>query len=333
MPVTALSNTDSILALLAQDTRSNPSNPGTRDRASTSTFGDLFAALSLRAAEFQMQALGSLLSGAFGKGNADGQASFSALLAPNNDLPEPQNSIADSSMPGGLAPTGRNTTLFDAESAYGMMSLINSQDLAYKAQLSELSQMKSYLAELRIDGQALGAISMATENQRIESGLQEFALHYNDWVRRFDGDMQIGGALNGVQAAQVSRYELEQSIGNMFNGATDGLHGLRDLGLSIDPGTRLAAIDIDRLDSVLAGNKQGAINTLRDFSMNFAKSAELLNADGNFIRKQIDNLSRVIHYIDDTTPALQAEFGVGKAARPSAQIARALAAYNAVYEV
>ena len=214
-----------------------------------------------------------------------------------------------------------------------MMSLINTNDVTYRAQFSELSQMKSYIAEMQQDGESLGGISASTSNVSIKAQLEKFAAQYNDWVQRFDADMQRGGLLAGTQAAQVSRHELDQSIESIFNGASDGLHGLRDLGFTIDPNSKLATFDASKLDSILASNKPGVVDTLQEFSANFAKSAELLNSDGNFIPNRLANLDRVIHYIADHKSSLQAEFGLGDTAKPSAPVAKALADYNRIYGI
>ena len=184
------------------------------------------------------------------------------------------------------------------------MTVINNKDVTYKAQFSELSQMQSYVTEMQQEGQSLAGIKTSTSNDSIQSQLEKFAGHYNDWVQRFDADMQKGGLLSDTQAAQVSRYELEQSVENIFNGASDGLHGLSDLGFSIDPNTKLATFDHTKLNAVLASNKQGAVDTLQEFSANFAKSAELLNSAGNFIPNRLANLDRVIDYITDNKTCL-----------------------------
>jgi hypothetical protein len=103
--------------------------------------------------------------------------------------------------------------------------------LAPSAQCKKLSQMKSYLVEMRHDAQRLSGITTATDNGNIKSQLQTFASQYSDWIQRFDADMKSGGVLAGTRAARVSRYELDQSIKSIFNGASDGPNGLRDLGL------------------------------------------------------------------------------------------------------
>ena len=73
------------------------------------------------------------------------------------------------------------------------------------------------------------------------------------------------------------------------------------------------------------------IDTVQQFSANFAKSAELLNSSNNFIPNRLDNLDRVIDYIAENKTSLQAEFGLGDTARPSATVSKALAAYNRIY--
>jgi hypothetical protein len=117
----------------------------------------------------------------------------------------------------------------------------------------------------------------------------------------------------------------------MFNGAKDGLNGMNDLGISIDPLTHRAALDVTELNAVLASNKSGAVNTIDEFSANFAKSADLLNSAGNFIPNSLDNRGRAIQYISDNISSLQTEFGTGDQARPTGQVAKALAAYEQVF--
>lgn len=231
----------------------------------------------------------------------------------------------------GSSPAGRNMALADPESAYKMMTVINNADVSYKAQFSELSQMKSSVFQMQDAGQGLGSIALSTGNDSIKLQLRDFVGQYNSWIQRFDSDIQQGGLLADTQAAQASQFELEQNINNHFFGAKDGVHGLSDLGITIDTRTRLATLDAAKLDSLLATNKQGVVNSVQEFSANFAKSASLLNSDGNFILKQLDNLGRAIHFIADNKASLQAEFGTGNAAKPVGQVAQALAAYNQTY--
>ncbi len=93
------------------------------------------------------------------------------------------------------------------------------------------------------------------------------------------------------------------------------------------------ALDVAKLDAVLASNKSGAVNAIDEFSANFAKSADLLNSRGNFIPNALDNRGRAIQYISDNLGNLQTEFGTGDRAQPNGQVAKALAAYESTFGI
>ncbi|MBV5336915.1 MAG: flagellar filament capping protein FliD, partial [Deltaproteobacteria bacterium] len=164
----------------------------------------------------------------------------------------------------------------------------------------------------------LAEVDPTMSNEAITTRLQEFANKYNEWSTRFEGTVQTGGVLAGTQAAEISLYELEKSVGNPFNGAKDGIHGLQDLGLTINPATNLASLDTTKLDAMLSSKKTAAVDAIDSFSANFAKSAELLNSPNNFIPNRLANLDKVIDYVGDNKTSLQAEFGLGDPAKPSA---------------
>lgn len=324
MSVSGSSSTNFNFALLNQLGKDQTSRSN-RTAASADTV-DFSATLNLRLAEFKSQAFGTLMNTALGTNAAANSTDFNVLFGAPGTNSDP---LSAGTAPDGLSPTGRNTSLFDPESAYRMMSVINKKDVTYKAQFSELSAMKSELIEMQEHGQGLGQIGAASDNANIKAQLAQFANEYNEWTRRFDEDMQTGGLLADTQAAQVARYELKQSIENMFFGvAGGGVRGMGELGLHIDPVSKLASLDTAQLDAQLTSNKPGVVATIRDFGVNFAKSAELLNSAGNFIPNRLANLDRVIDYIDDNKASLQAEFGLGDPAKPTGLVARALAAYQ-----
>lgn len=242
------------------------------------------------------------------------------------------SSVADSLAAGGgkgaLSASGRNTTLFDPESAYNMMSVINQKDTDYKAQYSELSQMKTNVNSLASVAQDLTGISMSTANDTIRSKLQGFVDQYNAWDKRFDGDMQKGGVLADTQAAQVARWELDQSMENRFYGVDDGFNGLASIGITIDKATGQASLDNAKLDAALSSNRKGVVDVVDEFAANFAGAGNLLNSAGNFIPNQLNNLSSAIQYIESNISSWRSEFGTGDAAKSSGQVAQALAAYN-----
>ncbi|MBL8415683.1 MAG: flagellar filament capping protein FliD [Propionivibrio sp.] len=313
---------------------SSQSNNTETVRSGTRTSEDFSSSLELRMAALQAQSVNSLLGSVFNGGQASSSLDF--LTGANkkaSGASEPLSLLGFSTSARGLSPGGRNLSLFNPESAYRMMSVINNKDVTYKAQFSELSEMKTNVNIMQQAGQALGKVSESMDNEAIKSELQAFAGQYNEWIKRFDGTVKNDGLLAGTQAAEISLYELEQSVENIFNGAKNGFHGLRDLGLSIDQTTNLATLDTSKLDTALASNKDGAVSTIHEFSANFAKSAGLLTSANNFIPNRLANLDRAIDYITDNKPALQAEFGLGDPARPSTPIAKALAAYNQIFRI
>jgi len=305
------------------------------DKATTPAAGavDFSSALKLQITNLESQTVGSLVSAASGSGTVSGVKNFADILGAGNTAGTSPLEAMLSSAAGvnGVSATGRNMALFDPESAYQMMTLINTKAVTYKAEASEMGDMKSYLSALQQEAVKLGGIDASTSSEEVRSRVQAFADAYNGWIQRFGSELQDGGLLAGTQAAKVAQWELEQSIANPFNGAKDGLHGMADLGLSIDPVTKLVTVDNARLDTALANNKTTALGALHEFTTHFAKSTELLNSAGNFIENRLDNLSRAISYIDTNLPSLQAEFGLGDPASPSGQVAKALANYNAIH--
>ncbi len=271
------------------------------------------ASMLLDLANVRSQAFGALLN--LGSDSAEG-SDFASILGQKAS---------------GVSASGRNTTLNDPESAYTMMTTINQREVNFKAQFSELTQLGSSVENLESVGGKLSDIDPMTANADITSQMQNFVAQYNTWVDRFTPDVQAGGVLANVQAAEVSLYELEQSVKNIFNGAKDGVRGMGDLGITIDPVTRRASLDVAKLDTVLASNKSGAVNAIDEFSANFARSADLLNSAGNFIPNALNNRSRAIHYVADNRASLQAEFGTGDVAQPSGAVAKALSAYEKIF--
>jgi hypothetical protein len=230
----------------------------------------------------------------------------------------------------GLSANGYNTSLYDPQSAYNMMTTINNDEVDFKAQYADLSQMGTAVQGMQQDGTALGAITTSTGTSDIEKQLQQFVTEYNAWIKQFSGDMQQGGVLSGTQAATESVYELQQNITSIFNGAGSGVQGMGDLGLTIDPKTGMASLDTSKLESVLASNKTGAVAAIDQFSGNFAKSAQLLNESDNFIPSQLNNLNNAISFITTNLSSLQSEFGMGDPANPTPAVSQALAAYNSM---
>jgi hypothetical protein len=283
------------------------------------TTGDFASSLALRVATIQSESFSSLIGSLLGNNDDSSSLDFLSTL---------KTSPADSQS---LSANGRNVSLFDPESAYRMMSVINTRDVTYKAQYAELSELGAGVKAMQGAAETLASVAPTMDDAAIKAELQDFADKYNAWIDRFDPTVRTNGLLDGTQAAEISLYELEQSVENIFNGAASGFHGMNDLGFSIDPISNRISIDPAELDAALATNRSGALDTVQQFAANFAKSAELLNSSNNFIPNRLDNLDRVIDYIAENKTSLQAEFGLGDAARPSAEVSKALAAYNRIY--
>lgn len=279
--------------------------------------------------DFQSQVLGSL----FGGGNSGAGDLFSSLLGQQvGRNKSPLDTVFNVGKgANALAANGRNLSLFNPESAFRLSTYINNRDVLYKAQFAELSQIKNGVSQLQAAGEVLGKIDGETKPAAVEGLLQNFIGRYNHWRESFNADVEDGGLLDNVQAAEISLYELEQSVSNRFFGAADGVRGLADLGIRIDRTTHLVSLDSKQLAATLEANPQGVVNAIDEFSANFAKSAALLNSANNFIPNQLDNLGRVIHYIDANKAALAQEFGSGDPAAPSGKIAQALALYQQIY--
>ena len=228
---------------------------------------------------------------------------------------------------------GLTLSLFDPNAAFEMMSLINDAEVSYKTQFAELSKMSGAVAAMRGAGETLAGITPATDNETIGLAFQTFADRYNAWIERFGDSVKTGGVLAGTQAAEVSLRELEQSVDDVFNGAGSGFHGVRDIGLRIEPKSGLAIFDPEKLQTMLASNRENVIATIAEFGSNFARSAELLNSANNFIPNRLVNLDRVIDYLDENLPALCAEFGSAAPANRSTRTAEALAAYERIISV
>ncbi|MBV8657312.1 MAG: flagellar filament capping protein FliD [Burkholderiales bacterium] len=263
----------------------------------------------------------ALESSAFGDTSGNG----------NNSTGDTSNSATDLfGNANGLSPTGLNTSLRDPQAAYDMMTGLNQDSVDFKAQYATLSDMGSAVTTMQQDGTSLGSIGMGTDNSSITAQMQQFVDQYNAWIKQFDSVMAPGGLMAGTQAAQESRYELDQSVENPFYGAKDGLRGLYDIGLTIDPNTKQASLDTSKLSSVLATNKQGVVDAIDDFSANFATAAGMLNQSNNFIPNQLNNLNSAIAWLNANMPSLQSEFGTGSAAAPNSQVAQALAEYQQI---
>lgn len=262
----------------------------------------------LSIATFRAQMLGSLTDLGSNSDTSFGDI-LSSLQAGSGKSP----SALTASGSGG---TGAAAGLGDSHSAlpvYALMTRIDGLNLAYKSQYSELSQMDSCLPRLEAAANQLGMTTVAEASDSIAAKLQDFAQQYNAWIQRFKPDVQRGAVLANTQAAEVSLYELDQVVENRFIGAKDGLQGLADLGVGIDPASGLMSVDTGQLGAALKDNRQAVVDAIREFSAKFAAEANLLASDDNLIQHRLNNLGGAIGYIGANLGSWQQEFGRGGA--------------------
>lgn len=301
-------------------------------KASSPAAGDGFAAsLALRLAEGRSESFSAFLGALSSDKGGDALSALLGQFAGKTDAAGGAMSIPESSG-GGLSASGRNLSLFDPESAYRMMTEINRRDQVYKAQFFELNEMKQGLGEMQAAGEGLAdrvaGMAAAADGTALTEELTAFVGQYNEWVGRFGDSVGAGGLLAGTQAAEVSLRALRQSIENPFHGAAGGIDGMADIGLEIDARTGRAALDGERLRAALSSNPEGVLAAVGELGEHFARSAGLLVSENNFIPNRLQNLDRAIDFIADNQSSLQAEFGLGDAPRTSAQVTRAVAAYE-----
>ena len=292
-----------------------PAQSGATDispQHATPAGNDFRSNLRLQVATLKAQSLETLVSSL--SGSSASATTTSALEALSGSVSQMNGTPA---IPG-LTASGRIASLRDPELAYRMMSVINQAEVTYQAQYSELNSMREMLASLQQATTALNEQTKGSDTSTLPAALSTFGDAYNAWIKRFDADFAAGGALHGNQAAQVVRSELRNIVEDIFNGAASGMHGLGDLGLSIDANTQLATFDPEIYAQAAGNNANGVRQTIHQFAAHFMQATALLASSGNFIDNRLNNLQRALDFIASNKPALQAEFGLGDPARPVA---------------
>jgi hypothetical protein len=291
---------------------------------STSPFNA--SSLSLNINQFKTQALQSLFS-------FDASPDALGLLSPASDTSDIFEKMfaAAKNAPSATSttPSGLDALQPFSYPGQNVVTVINRVDVSFKAQFSELSQLKSTLAHEQDSAQQLATIDEHTSSADIKSKLTDFIATYNAGVNRFAPVVAAGGVLEGSQEAGRARFATRRDISDPLIGAVDGLRGgMSALGIAVDPRTGLASIDEAQLDAVLAKDTDADMHTIVDFAKTFMQTTAMLNSKGNQQDNQLANLDRAIHWIADNRVSVEKEFGPGEAARPNAAFAKAAAAYS-----
>jgi hypothetical protein len=181
---------------------------------------DFSSALKLQMASIESQTVGSLVSSALGSGKVSGGANFADILGVGNtagtsSLDALLSSAASMSGTNGVSAVGRNMALFDPESAYRMMTDINAKAVAYKAEASEMGDMKSYVSTLQQEAVKLGSTDVSTGTR--ESGAACRHCQCLQWLdaafrQRVAGWRHAGGHAGGQGVAVRTGAEYRQSV-------------------------------------------------------------------------------------------------------------------------
>lgn len=266
--------------------------------------------------------------------NRAGDPLLDAVQAPafGNILEQFKASLHVKELPTPTTPSGLDASRAFSTPGQNMVTVLNRVQVSYKAQYAELGEMRNSLVSEQAAARQLGGLSVASSNAEVRQAIDSFVASYNAGVNRFAPSVAKGGVLEGSWEAERARFATRRDIEYILNGSEVGVKkgGLATLGISTDPKTGLAALDPAQLDAALAKDKSNVIAGLNAFAATFAKTIEVLNAADHAQVRQMANLDRAVHWIDDNKAAVEKEFGPGAAATPDEAFAKAAARYDAM---
>ncbi len=226
-------------------------------------------------------------------------------------------------------PTGLDASQPFSQPGQNVVTVLNRVEVSFKAQYAELGALKDSLSVQQTAAQAVGALDAGAANADIKTALANFVASYNAGVNRFAPDVAPGGILEGSHEAARARFATERDISYILTGNEVGVKGgLASLGIHTDPKTGLASINEAELDASLAKNKAIDIVALKDFAAAFTSTVATINATDHAQQRQLANLDRAVHWIEDNKADVQKEFGPGAAATPDPVFAKAAARYD-----
>ncbi len=231
-------------------------------------------------------------------------------------------------------PTSTTPTALDAAGGFSrpgqnMVTVLNRVEVTFKAQFSELGEMRHSLVAEQAAAKRLGKLTADSTTADIKAEIAHFVDTYNAGVNRFAPAVDKGGILEGSWEAQRARFATRRDIDYVLNGAEKGIKGdLAKLGITTDPKTGLASVDHVKLDGALAADQRLVVGAVTAFAGTFDTTVDFLNAKGHSQQRQMSNLDRAVNWIDDNRASVQKEFGPGAAATPNEAFAKAAANYD-----
>jgi hypothetical protein len=246
---------------------------------------------------------------------------FSASLRGNELATSTTPSARDAA--GGFSIPGQN-----------MVTVLNRVEVTFKAQFSELGEMRHSLVAEQAAAKKLTALAADSAGSDVKAALRHFVDTYNAGVNRFAPALDKGGILEGSWEAARARFATRRDIDYILNGAEVGIKGdLARLGITTDPKSGLAALDGDKLDAALANDKTHVIASVNAFADTFVTTVDFLNAKDHAQQRQMSNLDRAVNWIGENKAAVQKEFGPGAAATPNEAFAKAAARYDQMAQI
>jgi hypothetical protein len=232
-------------------------------------------------------------------------------------------------LPTSTTPTARDAAGGFSRPGQNMVTVLNRVEVTFKAQFSELGEMRKSLAAEQAAAKRLAGLDGASTSADVKAALAHFVDTYNAGVNRFAPAVDKGGILEGSWEAGRARFATERDISYILNGSEVGIKGdLAQLGISTDPKTGLASIDDAKLEGALAKDPGHVVASVTAFANTFVTTVDFLNATGHAQQRQMANLDRAVRWIGDNKEAVQKEFGAGAAATPNAAFAKAAGHYD-----
>ncbi len=260
---------------------------------------------------------------------ADAANPLAGMPAFGNLMEQFSASLRQDALPTSTTPTARDAAGRFSRPGQNMVTVLNRVEVTFKAQFSELGEMRKSLVAEQAAAKRLAGLDGATTSADVKAELAHFVATYNAGVNRFAPAVDQGGILEGSWEAERARFATKRDISYILNGSEVGIKGdLAQLGISTDPKTGLASIDEARLDGALAKDRGHVVASVTVFANTFVTTVDFLNAKGHSQQRQMANLDRAVNWIGDNKAAVQKEFGAGAAATPNAAFAKAAAHYD-----